>query len=130
MNVIAWGGQDLWLLIELSDLLCQQGEIRPPWSVSIRNPPCSQIPKAIEQKFNMFLARPFAEEIRDRKRPSEQGIAAGDLARALCDNRERHISYDCGQLIRGQVSHGDCQDGRILSGDRGGSRTELFEPST
>src|SRR5574337_1541581 len=100
MNVIARGRQDFLLLIELCDLLCQQGRIRPARSVSIRNPSCPQITEAVDEKFHVLWARPFAEQVRNRERSSEQSIAAGDLVSTLCDDREGHIPYDCGQFIR------------------------------
>ena len=130
MNVITWWGQDFWLLIELGDLLSQYGDIRPARSISIRNPPCSQIPKAVEEKFHMLLARSFAKEVRNRKRSPEQGVAAGNLARTLCDDREGHSLDDRGHFIRRQISHGDGQNGRVHSGNRGGRRAKLFKPGS
>ena len=85
------GRQDFSLLIELGDLLCQQGHIRPPRSVSIRNPSCSQITEAVNEKFHVFRARPFTKQVRNRERPSKQGITA-EISRAPCVTTGKGIS--------------------------------------
>ena len=106
MNVIARRREDFTLLIELSDLLRQQGHIRPSRSVSIRNPSCSKISKAVNEEFHVRLACSFAEQVGNGERPPKQCIAVGNFTCTLCDHREGEIAYGRGQFIRRDATHG------------------------
>src|SRR5512140_1747338 len=90
MNVIAGRRQDLSLLIELGDLLCQESNIRPSRPVAIRDPSRPQIPVAVKDKFHVLRACPFTEQVRNGEGSTEEGIAAGDLSCALRDDRKGH----------------------------------------